>query len=62
MRRFVWQKEFGQTLLLSGGEIEFAAQRHPGAVPLHQVESHVAQDYEIVGSLNSRPTSACSAR
>jgi hypothetical protein len=36
---------------LPSGQVEFAAQRHPRPIPLHQVERHMAQDGEVVGGI-----------
>jgi|HubBroStandDraft_3_1064219.scaffolds.fasta_scaffold733404_1 hypothetical protein len=36
---------------LPSGQVEFAAQRHPRPIPLHQVEHHMAQDGEVVDAV-----------
>jgi len=46
-----WQKAAGLGSRPSEGDIEFAAQRHPRAIPLGQVKRHVAQDCEIAGAV-----------
>jgi hypothetical protein len=45
------RQQFGEELVLATSEIELAAERDAGAILLHQVQGHMAQNCEIVGAV-----------